>query len=231
MGSTDMKEDLREKPGPKRDITEDVTPLKMRSKLILVIALAIGLIPLGFFTNSNVQASAEIPTFALEGDIVSITIRLDGTVDGDIELEEYEFHYIMNPDIAPEQDTWPHEKQMKYMQEVLNGKADPYAPSLEDENIKKILEISPKRTYKIRRSNDGSYAMNWQASHGKIFFRVRTGGRYIGGLYTIRVHCRHIDMRSFENLKDALRTISMPIMHRTSKWLRWCLTGHSRTAS
>lgn len=166
--------------------------------------------------RNEVQASVDIPPFGFEGEQVLITIRLDGDVDEDLVLEEYEFHYIMHPSIAPKQDTWPHEKQMEYMQNVLDEKLAPYVPSLDDENIKKILEISPKKSYTLRQSGGGAYALEWNATHGRIFFRLKVGDKYIEDLYTTRVHCKHIDMRSFENLKDTLNAMAMPIKHRNS---------------
>ncbi len=39
--------------------------------------------------------------------------------EGKFYLESYQFHYIMLPELAPEEDTWRHEKQMRFMEDVL----------------------------------------------------------------------------------------------------------------
>lgn len=191
-----------------------VTILKKKSELRLALGLVLVLSSVLCIDKTNIQATAEIPDFAFEGDKIPIKVVLKDDIETDVVLEEYVFHHIMNQDIAPEPDTWPHEKQMSYMQDVIEGKSTPYKPSLKDEDIKKILEISPKTSYTLKPEKDGSYLLNWDATHGRIFFRMKAGGSYVGDLYTIRVHCKHIDMRSFEKLKETLEAMALPIEHK-----------------
>ncbi len=51
----------------------------------------------------------------------------------------------MFPELAPAEDTWTHEKQMSFMEDVLEGRAKPYRPRLSDKRVQKILELSPKQ--------------------------------------------------------------------------------------
>lgn len=187
--------------------------LKMK---VILLALAILMSFVGCTGESNTKATAEIPQFAFEGDIVPVKVTIDGEAKGIVTLEEYEFHYIMHPDIAPEPDTWPHKPQMEYMQAVIDGKVASFVPSIKDGNIKEILEISPKKSYTLKESPDGTYILNWNATHGRIFFRIKAGDEYVGDLYTTRVHCNHVDMRSFERLKDSLEAMALPLEHKNT---------------
>lgn len=135
-------------------------------------------------------------------------------LEEDLYLEVYEFHYIMFPKLAPQEDTWYHEKQMSFMEEVLNGRTEPYRPSLSDRSVKKILKISPKETIKLKSNNGRNYHTEWEAKHGRIFFRVKKNSVYIDqNVYSMRVHCSHIDMRSVEKLKELLLALELPVVH------------------
>ena len=182
----------------------------------LILALAIILSLAGCTETSSTLAAAEITHFAFEGDTVPIKVTIDGEAPGEVTLEEYEFHYIMHPELAPEPDTWSHNAQMGYMRDVLEGTTAKYVPSLKDEKVKKILETSPKKEHPMQKSVDGTYKLDWNASHGRIFFRITSDGEYTGDLYTTRVHCRHVDMRSFERLKDTLEAMALPIEHKNT---------------
>ena len=185
--------------------------LKMK---IILLTLAILMSLAGCIGESNTKATAKMPQFAFEGDVVPIKVTIDGEAPDEVTLEEYEFHYIMRPDLAPESDTWPHKKQMEHMQDVKDEKVPAYVPFIKDEKIKKIIETSPKKEHPMEKSVDGTYTLDWNATHGRIFFRIKADGEYTGDLYTIRVHCNHVDMRSFEKLKDALDAMELPIEHK-----------------
>lgn len=198
--------------------------MKMNIKLIVVLVMMLILGTVGYSkinnaktTTEGIHANANIPNFAQEGEKVSIKVTLDREINEDIILEEYTFHYAMYPEIALEQDTWTHKKQMDYMQNVLDGKISPYTPSLESENIKKILDVSQMKTYTLEQTKKGAYILNWDATHGRIFYRIKAGDRYTDNIYTTRVHCAHVDMRSFEKLKNILIGMATPLEHRNQK--------------
>lgn len=178
---------------------------------ILAIVFAMGLGMLFTFQKDVVVVEAGIPQYAFEGDSEFISIIFAEPLDKDIYLEKYEFHYPMHPELALKQDTWNHDKQMSYMGSVLFGDAEPFNPKPGDENIEKILEVSQSENIKLETRDNKEFYINWTASHGRIFFRVNVEGQYLEPVYTMRVHCKHIDMRSVEELKKLLATIEQPL--------------------
>jgi hypothetical protein len=162
---------------------------------------------------------AELSTHAVEGDVERIAFHLAVPLSEPLFLEVYEFHYIMFPDLAPEEDAWPHEQQMRYMQEVNTGRAEAYAPLMTDEKVREILHVSPMRTVALSSIDGETHYTDWEARHGRIFFRVRNEAEYLDeSIYTMRVHCRHIDMRTVEKLKEQLQTLKLPLKHKNSSF-------------
>lgn len=74
----------------------------------------------------------------------------------------------MFPELAPEEDTWYHEKQMSFMKDVLAGEANAYNPNLSDKKVKEILNVSPKETIKLSSINNKTFYTDWKAHHGRI---------------------------------------------------------------
>jgi hypothetical protein len=180
---------------------------------IIVTVSAVSL--LIFLSNSGLSiANVQLTTHSFEGNKENISIKFNEPVNDDVYLEVYEFHYIMHPEFAPQEDTWPHERQMQFMQDVLSGNAEPFKPKLSDENIKKILEISSKETIKLETLDNQVFYTGWTTKHGRIFFRVKTGNDYLNNIYTMRVHCKHIDIRTAEKLKDLLQAMKLPLEHK-----------------
>ncbi len=70
--------------------------------------------------------------------------------------------------------------------------------------LMKILEISSKETIKLETLDNQVFYADWTAKHGRFFLRVRIGNDYLNNVYTMRVHCQHIDVRTVEKLKDLL---------------------------
>ena len=189
------------------------------SKMVLSVTLGILVFILCTDTlraDQSIEA-VQIASHSLEGNVERIAFTFAEPVEEDLYLEVYEFHYIMFPELAPREDTWNHEKQMAYMTDVLNGTAKPYSPSLSDASVQQILEISPEETIKLISDDDRQYYTEWKAEHGRIFFRVKTDSAYVDQqVYSMRVHCSHIDMRSVEKLKDLLSGLKMPLEHKNS---------------
>ena len=80
--------------------------------------------------------------------------------------------------------------------------------------MEKILKISPKETIKLKSNNGRNYHTEWEAKHGRIFFRVKKDSSYIDqNVYSMRVHCSHIDMRSVEKRKEQLLALELPVVH------------------
>ncbi len=79
------------------------------------------------------------------------------------------------------------------------------------------LNTSLKETIKLSSIDDKTFYTDWKARHGRIFFRLKTDNAYFDdNIYTMRVHCRHIDMRTFEKLKEQLQSIKLPLEHKNS---------------
>jgi len=122
--------------------------------------------------------------------------------EGKFYLESYQFHYIMLPELAPEEDTWRHEKQMRFMEDVLSGDAEAYSPQLSDKNVKKILQNSPKVTISFSTADNKTFYTDWKAPLGRLFFKVKTDKGYTdNSVYSMRAHCSHVEMRSCEHFK------------------------------
>ena len=190
-------------------------------RYILIFIPIIVIVPLVFLlifllSNGVSIVDAQLTTHSFEGNKENISIKFNGPVNDDVYLEVYEFHHIMRPELSPEEDTWPHERQMQFTEDVLEGNAEPFKPELSDENIDKILEISGKETIKLETLDNQVFYADWTAKHGRFFFRVKTGNDYFNNVYTMRVHCKHIDMRTVEKLKDVLQAIRLPLEHRNA---------------
>ena len=115
-------------------------------KILLVVFKVLFL----FLINSNTFADQKIEqvklsTHSFEGNIERIAFYFTEPVNKNLYLEMYEFHYIMFPELATEEDTWYHEKQMSFMEDVLAGNAEPYHPRLSDKKVKKILKFPQKK--------------------------------------------------------------------------------------
>jgi len=196
-----------------------MTKKKSIFPIIIVTVSVVSL--LIFLLDSGVSiANVQLTTHSFEGNKENISIKFNEPVNDDVYLEVYEFHYIMHPEFAPQEDTWPHERQMQFMQDVLAGNVEPFKPKLSDENIQKILEISSKETIKLKTLDNQVFYTDWTAKHGRIFFRVKTGNDYLNDIYTMRVHCKHIDMRTAEKLKDLLQAIKLPLEHKNGLMAR-----------
>lgn len=161
-------------------------------------------------------ANAALPTHSFEGSAEKISLELSEAVAEPVYLDVYEFHYIMHPELAPEEDALLHNEQMNFMSEVLKGRAEPFKPSLDSEKVQKILEISPKKTIKLETENGKLFYTTWIAEHGRMFFRARVGSEYLDNIYTTRVHCKNVDMRTVEQLKGLLESIALPLEHKNS---------------
>ncbi len=191
--------------------------IKKQSLFAGIFMMSAGVIVLlSVSTKGIFAANVTLPTHSFEGSIERISLKLSEVPSEPVYLEVYEFHYIRHPELAPEEDTWFHNRQMDFMLEVLRGKTEPFKPSLDDEKMQKILEISPKRTIELKTENGILFYTDWVAKHGRIFFRVKIGDEYLKGVDTTRVHCRHIDMRTVEQLKDLLESIRLPLEHKNS---------------
>lgn len=157
----------------------------------------------------------KLSTHSFEGNKERIAFYFTDTLTDNLYLEVYEFHYIMLPELAPDEDTWPHEKQMSHMEDVLAGKAEAYQPRLSEKKVRDILQRSPKEEINLSSMDNKIYYTDWKATHGRIFFRLRTDKDYFDDkIYTMRVHCQHIDMRAVEKLKEQIQAIRLPLEHK-----------------
>ena len=116
---------------------------------------------------------AKLSTHSFEGDIERIAFYFTEPVIENLYLEVYEFHYIMFPELAPDEDTWPHDKQMSFMLDVIAGKVEGYKPLFTDDKVREILKISPMQTITLSSLDSKTYYTDWKAKHGRIFFRVK----------------------------------------------------------
>jgi len=190
--------------------------VKINMKILLVVfnVLFFVLINSVAFTDFKIE-QVKLSTHSFEGNIERIAFYFTEPVNENLYLEVYEFHYIMFPELAPDEDTWTHEKQMSFMEDVIAGKAEAYKPHLTDEKVREILKISPKETITLSSVDNKIYYTDWKAKHGRIFFRVKTEHEYLdANIYTMRVHCRHIDMRTVEKLKEQIQAIRLPLEHK-----------------
>lgn len=123
---------------------------KMKINIALVVLNILFLASMNsiVFADQTIE-QVKLSTHSFEGNIERIAFYFTEPVNGNLYVDVYEFHYIMFPDLAPEEDTWTHEKQMGFMEDVLAGNARPFQPRLSDIKIKKILEISSKETVKF----------------------------------------------------------------------------------
>ena len=180
---------------------------------LLVVSIA------GITSADQRIVQAELSTHSFEGDMERIAFYFAEPVTEDLFLEAYEFHYIMFPELAPDDDTWPHDKQMSFMEDVIAGRVEGYNPHITDEKVREILKVSPMQTIALSSKDSKIYYTDWKAKHGRIFFRVKNETEYLNdAIYTMRVHCRHIDMRTVEKLKEKLQAIKLPLNHQNSSF-------------
>lgn len=155
----------------------------------------------------------DLKAYSEEGRPERILLELDEASAADVFADIYEFHTMMRPDLAPQEDTWNHQLQMQHMKDVLAGRQAPYAPDMQDPKLREILHTVAPLSLKMEQVAPRTFALNWIASHGRIFFRFRAGDETLGTVYSMRVHCRHADLRSVERLKQSLRQFEMPLQH------------------
>jgi len=197
-----------------------VSKIHIKTLSILFFVLLFVLINSTVFPDQRIE-QVKLSTHSFEGNMEQIIFSFTESVIENLYIEVYEFHYIMFPELAPEEDTWYHEKQMSFMEDVLAGKANPYRPVLSNKKVKKILNNSPKETIKLSSIDDKTLYTDWKARHGRIFFRLKTDKAYFDdNIYTMRVHCKHIDMRTFEKLKEQLQSIKLPLEHKNSSFAK-----------
>jgi hypothetical protein len=190
----------------------------MKLSMLTFIVLVAGSITGIAHADQNIMR-AELSTHSFEGNTERIAFYFEEPIAEALFLEVYEFHYIMFPDLAPEEDTWPHEKQMSFMEDVAAGRAGGYDPQLTDDKVREILNVSPMQTVSLSSLDGKTHYTDWKARHGRIFFRVRSEAEYLeDSVHTMRVHCRHIDMRTVENLKEQLQAIKLPLNHQNSSF-------------
>ncbi len=197
--------------------------LNSKQHTVLSFVLSISLLTVSIVLVGADQSveKAELPTHSLEGESERISFTFAESLDEDLYLEVYEFHDIMFPELAPAEDTWVHEKQMSFMTDVLEGRAEPFRPQFSDKRVQRILELSPKQIIKLSSIDKRNYYADWKAKHGRIFFRLKTPTGYIDKrIYTMRVHCRHVDMRSVELLKEQLVALKLPLTHKNGPLAR-----------
>ena len=195
---------------------------RMNIKIALVVfnILFLALLNSVVFADQKIER-VNLSTHSFEGNIERIAFYFTEPVNENLYVEVYEFHYIMFPELAPEEDTWSHEKQMSFMEDVFAGNARAYRPRLSDIEVKEILKISPKETIKLLLMDSNIYYTDWKARHGRIFFRLKTDKGYFDEtVYTMRVLCKHIDMRTFEKLKEQLQSMKLPLEHENSSFAK-----------
>ncbi|MEE8587478.1 MAG: hypothetical protein V3T83_21790 [Acidobacteriota bacterium] len=156
----------------------------------------------------------DLNPFSRQGRPERIEVRLDRPAEGPLFMEVYEFHAIMRPELAPSQDTWTHERQMEHMQQVQAGQRPAYRAAGRDPKVRQILQTVEPRIYPMQSIGETTFAASWVASHGRIYFRFRIGERTLAPVYSMRVHCRHADMRNVEGLKQALQRLELPLRHQ-----------------
>lgn len=217
--------------------------MKLTSSSLIVGILACGSLLLGAEVRD-----VDLNSFSQEGRLEQIKLRLDKPTDEPLFLEVYEFHPIMKPDLAPPEDTWKHERQMEHMRQVLAGNGSAYQPQSGDPKVEQILRTVEPLSYPMQRLGDGDYAASWKAVHGRIYFRFRLGDKALEPVYSMRVHCRHADMRNAERFKQALHSLQLPLSHqhpemaatvfemakeayRRGHGLRYMMTHHEEDAS
>jgi hypothetical protein len=153
----------------------------------------------------------QAPTFSTEGRTETIEVVFDRPSHGAVELEVYTFHYPLRPDLALEEDTWAHERQMRYMEDIEAGRRTAPDPDPADPRLAAILAASSVERFPMTGDDHRTFRTAWKATHGRVFFRVRTGGRTLEAVESARVHCAHIDSRSVEKLKEALQRLGFPL--------------------
>ena len=190
--------------------------VKIKMKLLLIVFTVLFFVLINNFalTEQKIE-QVKLSTHSFEGNVERIAFYFTEPVTENLYLEVNEFHYIMFPELAPDEDTWTHEKQMSFMEDVIAGKAEAYKPHLSDEKVREILNISPMQTITLSSEDSSIYYTDWKAKHGRIFFRVKNETKYLDDtIYTMRVHCRHIDMKTVEKLKEQIRAIKLPLEHK-----------------
>ena len=192
--------------------------LYMKLSVFTFTVLATGLITGITYADQDIML-AKLSTHSFEGDTERIAFEFEEPVNETLYLEVYEFHYIMFPELSPEEDTWPHEKQMSFMEDVVAGRTGGHNPQLTDDKVREILEVSPMQIVALSSLDGKTHYTDWEARHGRIYFRVRNETGYIdNSVHTMRVHCRRIDMRTVERLKEQLQAIKLPLEHENSSF-------------
>ena len=164
--------------------------------------------------SATPRATIDAPPYASEGDTETISVRFDRAIEANAMLEILTFHYPMHPELALEEDTWTHERQMRRMADVREGRAEPYLPDPDDASVRAILDVSTVETLPLSPAGDGrSFATPWKAGHGRIFFRVRLDDVLVDSVATTRGHCVHVNMNSVERLKRAVGRLETPLAH------------------
>lgn len=150
--------------------------------------------------------------FSTEGREEVLTVSFDQEVSGPVRLAIYTFHYPLHPELAPEPDTWSHERQMAHAQDVQSGRvSSAYVPDPADPRVGQILAVSNREIIDLSPTGERAYAATWKATHGRLFFKVVVGGEALAPVATMRVHCRHVDLRSVERLKESLELLLLPL--------------------
>ena len=190
----------------------------------------------------------ELNPFSQEGRPERIEVRLGRPAEGPLFMEVYEFHTIMRPELAPLEDTWTHARQMEHMRQVEAGQRPAYRANSRDPKVQTILQTVEPRIYPMQSIDETTFATSWVASHGRIYFRFKIGERALAPVYSMRVHCRHADMRNVEGLKQALQRLELPLrrqhaemastifgmankLYRTGHGLRYMMTHHEEDPS
>jgi hypothetical protein len=139
-------------------------------------------------------------------------VSFDRDVSGPVRLAIYTFHYPLYPELAPEPDTWSHERQMAHAQDVQSGRVPAaYVPDPADLEIEQILAASTRATIDLSPAGEGAFSATWKATHGRLYFKVILDGEALAPVATMRVHCRHVDLRSVERLKESLELLRLPL--------------------
>ena len=106
------------------------TPNKIMFSFILSVSVFI--LCTGAVLADQSLEKVELSSHSFEGKVELIAFTFAEPLKEDLYLEVYKFHYIMLPELAPQEDTWYHEKQMSFMEDVLNGGTEAFRPSLSD---------------------------------------------------------------------------------------------------
>lgn len=159
-----------------------------------------------------------VPAFAKAGEQVEAVLVVGRDDTSTVELEIVEFHYFHHPELAPEPDRWPHDRQMAHMKDVLEGRAQAYQPSLDDPKVRQILDSRmPRRRLPMERREDGSYRARWTAGHGRFYLRPYIDGQAADRLASLRVHCSQPRLDVIRHLADLVERSRQAAEERQSE--------------